>query len=329
MDVTVRRNSDGIFPVKLWYKLYDDCQNGDYPAKLVISGEDEAIPFVIHIRYGQEPQQKPNVEMKLLTSELIVGQNGQCILQITNRSSSLELTYCILHFSDSTGDLLPTPSDTISLESIFPGQSLTVSLSISVSAGAKVANYQLQAELSFESLTGEGSWKEMLTVPVRQEMRLDHGEVVTGGSVIQGNSGAISVEIMNLGAGDVKNIRMVLNLGEFVRDQTVLVGNLQSGNSATGKLSFGTTNATIGTAEGELTVVYEDTFGNEESFTQHVSIVIEEPKATIAAPEDSSESKVPGYTWVLIAVCGVLVAVLIIQSILLHNKIHKLEEDKL
>ena len=329
MEVTVWRNADGIFPVKLAYRLYPDCKNGDYPAKIVISGRNEEIPFVVRIRNGYENTEKPSVGMELMSSDLMVGANGKCSLQITNRSTSLELQNCVLRISESSGDLLPAKSDAISVDDLQPGESRTVPIPIAVSPEAKVSNYQLQAELSFESLRGADSWKEALTVPVGQELRLEHGEIVMGESVVQGGSGGISMELMNMGAGEVKNIRMTLNLGDFVHEQTVLVGNLQPGDSTTGKLSFPTSKAPIGTVDGNLTVRYEDAFGHEEAFASAVSITVEEPLPITPPTDDPETSETAAITWILIGLCAVFAIALVVQGILLRGKLHKLEEDKL
>lgn len=336
MEVTVRRNADGIFPARLNYKLYSDFQNGDYPARVCISGQDadgnnlsESFPFVVRIRDGYQNTEKPSVQMQVISSDLIVGADGECSLLIENTSSTLEMQNCILKFSDPTGDLLPAQSDTLLAGSLLPGESKTIAIPISASPNAKVANYQIKAELSYETIQGQGSWQETFTVPVMQEIRLEHGEITMGDSVIQGGTGGITVSFMNMGAGEVKNIRMTLNLGDFVNNQTVLVGDLLPGSSTNGKLSFGTTKAPVGSAEGELTMVYEDAFGNEESFTEPVSIIVEEPKPVTAPDADSNTKETSTTTWVLSGVCAVLAVALIAQSILLRNKIHKLEEDKL
>lgn len=328
MEFTAQKNADGIFPVKLSCKLYSDCQNGDYPAKLVIPDQNAEIPFVVRIRNGSENTEKPSVEIKLTSSDLTVGIGGECVLQITNRCNTTEMKNLVLHISEGSGDLLPAQSDTLSVGSLLPGESREISVPLAVSAGARVANYPLQVELQFDTISGRGEWKETLTVPVTQELRLEHGEVVMGDTVVQGGTGGISIDFMNMGAGEVKNVRMTLTMGDFVQEQTVLVGNIQPGESITGRLAFPTAKAALGSHEGEVTVRYEDAFGHEESFNAPVSITVEEPLPdTPPVTEEKAESS--SLTWVLMSLCAVFALGFVVQEIWLRSKIHKLEEDKL
>lgn len=330
MTTTARRNSEGIYPAKLSLKLFPDCQCGDYPATVLVTGDGKtaSFPLVVRIRQGYENRENPGVSLALGECDLTVGTEGECIILVRNGSRTLALTDCVLRISESTADLLPGASDTIPIGSLLGGEEREVAVPIAVSAGARVGYYQLHAELTYETLGGEGKWQEVLTVSVNQAMRLEHGDVTMGDSIIQGGTGGISMNLMNLGAGEVKNICMTLSLGDFVKDQTVLVGNLLPGASTVGKLSFSTAAAPVGEVEGRLTVTYEDAFGNAEAFTAPVNVTVEPPKPipSNTAIQEAEGSPTP---WVWIGLCGLLVLALIAQGAILLGKIHKLEEDKL
>lgn len=336
MQVKLRPNADGLWPLRLCYRLYDDRINGDYPAKLHLEGQDAEgtplqteLPLVVRIRSGLDDPAAVTAELRLLDAALIQGEPGSCTLRVRNASETAELTDLALSYAETAGELLPAETDSLSLGKLLPGREQTVTLPIKVSAEARPGAHQLRVCLSYRSLRGEGSAETLLTVPVVQTLRLEHGPVTLADTVIQGESAGISVELMNLGANEIKNLRLTLDLGDFVRGQTVLVGNLPGGESVTGKLAFSTAAAPLGQAEGTLTVVYEDASRSEASFTEHLHITVEEP-APIPVPTTEQEDK--GRTvplWLLLTVCGFLITVFLLQGVLLRSKLHKLEEERL
>lgn len=336
MRVKLRPNADGLWSVRLCYRLYDDRINGDYPATLHLEGTDAdgkklraSLPLVVRIRGGRDDSAPVTAALSILDAELTPGETGSCTLRVRNGSDTAELTELALSYSEAAGDLLPAQTDTLPLENLLPGREQTVTLPITVSAEARPGPHQLRLCLAYRSVLGPGSTEALLTVQVTQTLRLEHGPVTMADTVIQGESGAISVDLMNLGAEEVKNLRMTLNFGGFVHDQTVLVGNLPGGESVTGKLAFSTAAAPLGPAEGTLTVIYEDAWRHEASFSEPLHVTVEEP-APIPVP--TTEQKDEGRTvplWLLLTACGLLLAALLLQGVLLRSKLHKLEEERL
>lgn len=336
LRVKLRPNADGLWPLRLCYRLYGDRINGDYPARLHLEGQDVAgnslqteLPVVVRIRGGQDDPAPVTAELSLLDAALAQGELGSCTLRVRNASETAELTDLVLSYAESAGELLPAETDSLRLEKLLPGREQSVTLPITVPAEARPGAHQLRVCLSYRSLRGEGSAEALLTVPVLQTLRLEHGPVTLADTVIQGESALISVELMNLGANEIKNVRMTLDLGDFVRDQTVLVGNLPGGESVTGKLAFSTAAAPLGPAEGTLTVVYEDAARGEASFSEPLHITVEVP-APIPVPATEREDE--GRTvplWLLLAACGLLLAALLLQGVLLRSRLHKLEEERL
>ena len=336
MRVKLRPNAEGLWPLRLCYRLYGDRINGDYPARLYLEGQDAEgqplqteLPLVVRIRGGLDDPAPVTAELRLLDAALTQGEPGSCTLLVRNTSDRAELTELTLSYAESAGELLPAETDSLRLEKLLPGREQSVTLPITVPAEARPGAHQLRVRLSYRSLRGEGSAEALLTVPVTQTLRLEHGPVTLADTVIRGESAGISVELMNLGTNEVKNLRMTLDLGDFVRDQTVLVGNLPGGESVTGKLAFSTAAAPLGSAEGRLTVVYEDASRNEASFSEPLRITVE-ASAPIQVP--ATEQKDEGRTvplWLLLAACGFLLAALLLQGVLLRARLHKLEEERL
>ena len=336
LRVKLRPNADGLWPLRLCYRLYGDRINGDYPAKLHLEGQDaEGTPLqtelslVVRIRGGLDDPAPVTAELSLLDAALTQGEPGSCTLRVRNASETAELTDLVLSYAESAGELLPAETDSLRLEKLLPGREQSVTLPITVSAEARPGAHQLRVCLSYRSLRGEGSAEALLTVPVVQTLRLEHGPVTLADTVVQGESAGISVELMNLGANEIKNLRMTLDLGDFVRGQTVLVGNLPGGESVTGKLAFSTAAAPLGRVEGTLTVIYEDASRGEASFSEPLHVTVEEP-APIPVPTTEQEDK--GRTvplWLLLTVCGFLLAAFLLQGVILRSKLHKLEEERL
>ena len=326
-SVTVNKK-DGIYPVKLSLSLQKDRRNGDYPAIITIkSGEQtETLPYIIRIRDGRGSHEILSPVISDVTGNLDVGTEGSLMLTITNPTSTLSMTGGILTVTDPTGEVLMTGSDRFPVPEVLPGEAVTVSVPMTVLGNAAIRVHTLNLKLSYEVCGNENTWEEAFTVPVTQAIRLEHGNVQIP-PAIAGELGTLTMPLMNLGKGELRNILVKLETSA-ANVQSILVGSIAPGETKQAQLTFTPFSDAIGTHSGTVTLSCEDAYGNTFTETMEVTLTVDEPLPEVgeaAAPVAKSD---PGKI-ILIALCILMAAGLIAQHMILTGKIHKLEEERL
>ncbi|MBQ8954656.1 MAG: hypothetical protein IJ048_11115, partial [Clostridia bacterium] len=286
-------------------------------------------PVVIRIRDGQKDAIRPGLSS--VTSSLVVGENGTVNAILTNTSRYAEMQDIELTISDDTGDVLPAGWDKVSLGSLMPGESARIAYPVTVKPDAAVALHALSFNLSYTALGEPGEWSERFTLPVTQDMRLEQGGLQLPGSVVQGDTIAITLPLMNMGRGELRNVMAALTVPGVVERQSVLVGTIASGETKQAKLSATPGKDVLGEVSGTIEVTGEDAWGNETGFALPVSFTVEKAQEVkqIETTADLVKAVVPGYVWPLAGGCLVLLIALILQGALLRGRIHRLEEEKL
>ena len=326
-SVTVHEK-DGIYPVKLSLSLQKDRRNGDYPAIITIkSGEQtETLPYTIRIRDGRGSHEVLSPVISDVNGNLDVGTEGSLMLTITNPTSTLSMTGGILTVTDPTGEVLMTGSDRFPVPEVLPGESITVSVPMTVLGNAAIRVHTLNLKLSYEVCGNENTWEEAFTVPVTQAIRLEHGNVQIP-PALAGELGTLTMPLMNLGKGELRNILVKLETSA-ANVQSILVGSIAQGETKQAQLTFTPFSDAIGTHSGTVTLSCEDAYGNTFTETMEVTLTVDEPLPEVgeaAAPVAKSD---PGKI-ILIALCILMAAGLIAQHMILTGKIHKLEEERL
>lgn len=328
---------DGLYRVSLRMELRPDRINGDYAATLLVSGQDAdggrletVFPLTLSIRDGRMPEETvAGHYLNQVSADLRVGEDATLAMTLTNPSRYAAMTGITLTVTDETGDILPASSDTILLPDLLPGETADIAAPLKVLPTASVSLHRLVCALSWTALGQPGSWTETFTVPVEQEMRVEHGAVSMPGSILQDSMAALTLPVMNLGRTEVRNVIAKLTVPDVCEDNSVLVGTIAPGETKDMKLSFTPGKSVLGDVAGQLTVSYEDPWGNADSFSVPVTLTVEAP----APPPDMVEKVEKALPpWILPALggaCCFLLLLLLLQGILLRRKIRRLEEDRL
>ena len=321
---------NGMYPVKITVPLSQNRRNGDYPAKILITGKNEngaeiseTIPYVLRIRDGQENPETVCPEITA-SGELTVGQ--ECILRLTvsNPTTALSMTDCVVTVTDAAGDVLMSGSNRLSFGEVLPGENANVEVPVTVKGKAAVELHSLSLKLTYQVL-GE----ETIAYPVAQEIRLEQGEITMPSSTIQGELTTLSVPLMNMGKGDICNAMVSLEIPELIQRQSVLVGTIEPGSTGQAKLSFTPPKDALGDFSGRVTFSCEDVYGNGEQWEVPIDISIEAAKPV---EEGKTQEKKETPVWLLPGVCVLCVLLLVgmlVQGSLLRSKLHKLEEERL
>ena len=333
-EVTVSPK-DGIYPVKLVLPLEQYRRNGDYPATITIKGIDgngkeieETMPYIIRIRDGYGSHETLEPMISDVVGDLDVGTDGSLSLTITNPTTTQSIMDGKITVTDSSGEILMSGSNRFTIPEILPGKSETVSIPMTVKGNATVSQHTLEVKLSYSCLGKAAEWKESFTVPVTQAIRLEQGGVQLP-TAIAGELGNMTLPLMNMGKGELRNVLVKLEMEGVLDAQSVLVGTMAAGETKQAKLTFTPKLDSVGTHSGTVIITCEDAYGNAFSQTLDVTLTVDEPIPAVELQQEEEKEKMSPVTIMLIILCVALVAGLVVQGTILTKKIHTLEEERL
>lgn len=332
-EVTVSPR-DGVYPVKLTLSLERDRRNGDYPATVTVKGTNgsgkevtQSFPYVIRIRDGYGSHETLEPVLSDIVGDLNVGSEGSLTMTLTNPTTTLSITECVLTVTDATGEILMSGANRMEVPEILPGQSQSITIPMTVKADAAISPHTLEVNLDYKALDQEAQWTQSFTVPVTQAIRLEHGGVQMP-EAIAGDLANMTLPLMNMGKGELQNVLVKLEMEGVLEPQSVLVGTMTAGETKQAKLTFTPKLDSVGVHSGTVTVSCEDAYGNPFSQTLEVTLRVDAPVPEEEAQEEEKEK--PGIGSItLIILCALLAAGLAIQGKVLTDKLHKLEEERL
>lgn len=336
MSASFSRNDSRLYPVKLRLKLLSDYQKGDYYVTVRIEGKDKEgnvlsadFPLVLRLWEGKPRTEALTPVISGINPNLNVGENGSLSFELENPCLYADMVDLVLMVEDSSGDVLPLESDTMELNDLPSGSKLQVSVPLTVQPDAKVTMHRLKLTLNYCVFGEAKTLTEIFTVPVKQEIRLEHGGIDMASTVIQGDSVALTLPLMNLGRSEIRNAMVTLHLLGAVENQSVLVGTIASGETKQAKLNFAPGKEALGELAGAAYVYGEDAWGNHVDFQLPVSLTVEEKTETEVAEKSEEVMKKeipPVLVYALSGVCTLLLLMLIIQHVVMTRKIHRIEE---
>ena len=326
---------DGVYPVKLSLSLERYRRNGDYPATITLKGTDEAgkeivetMPYVIRIRDGYGSHETLEPVISDVVGNLDVGTDGSLSLTISNSTTTQSIMDGEITVTDSTGEILMSGSNRFSVPEILPGKSETVSIPMTVKGNAAISQHTLEVKLSYSCLGKSAEWAESFTVPVTQAIRLEQGGVQLP-TAIAGELGNMTLPLMNMGKGELRNVLVKLEADGVLAAQSVLVGTMAAGETKQAKLTFTPKLDSVGTHSGTVTITCEDAYGNTFFQTLDVTLTVDEPIPEVELQQEEEKEKMSPVAIMLIILCVALVAGLVLQGTILTKKIHTLEEERL
>ena len=333
-EVTVSPKG-GIYPVKLVVPLEQYRRNGDYPATITIKGSDgngkeivETMPYVIRIRDGYSSHETMEPMITDVVGDLNVGSDGSLTLTITNSTTTQSIMDGEITVTDSSGEILMSGSNRFVIPEILPGKSEVVTIPMTVKGNASISQHTLEVKLSYSCLGKTAEWKESFTVPVTQAIRLEQGGVQLP-TAIAGELGDMTLPLMNMGKGELRNVLVKLEADGVLDAQSVLVGTMAAGETKQAKLTYTPSLDSVGTHSGTVTISCEDAYGNTFSQSLEVTLTVDEPIPEEELEPEEEKEKMSTGTIVLIILCVAMAAGLVIQGAILTKKIHTLEEERL
>ena len=333
-EVTVSPKN-GIYPVKLVLPLEQYRRNGDYPVTITIKGTDETgkeivetMPYIIRIRDGYGNHETLEPVISDVIGNLDVGTDGSLSLTITNPTTTQSIMDGEITVTDSTGEILMSGSNRYLITEILPGKSETVTIPMTVKGNASISQHTLEVKFSYSCLGKSAEWTESFAVPVTQAIRLEQGGVQLP-TAIAGELSNMTLPLMNMGKGELRNVLVKLEADGVLDAQSVLVGTMAAGETKQAKLTFTPKLDSVGTHSGTVTITCEDAYGNAFSQNLDVTLTVDEPIHEVELQQEEEKEKMSPGTIVLIVLCVLMAAGLVAQGTILTKKIHKLEEERL
>ena len=333
-EVTVSPKN-GIYPIKLVLPLEQYRRNGDYPATITIKGIDgngkeivETMHYIIRIRDGYGSHETLEPMISDVVGNLDVGTDGSLSLTISNPTTTQSIMDGEITVTDSSGEILMSGSNRLSVPEILPGKSETVTIPMTVKGNASISPHTLEVKFSYKVLGKDAEWKETFTVPVTQSIRLEQGGVQLQ-AAIAGELGNMTLPLMNMGKGELRNVLVKLEADGVLNAQSVLVGTMAAGETKQAKLTYTPSLDSVGTHSGTVTITCEDAYGNTFFQTLEVTLTVDEPIPEAELEPEEEKDKMSTGTIVLIILCVALVVGLVVQGTILTKKIHTLEEERL
>lgn len=338
MQTKAQSSEDGLWNVRFTLNLHKDRRNGDYAAIIRITGKDKQgavlqteIPYIFHIRDGQPTREVIRLQVEQIESDLKVGEDGIITMTLTNPCKTVPFEQPVLEISDSTGDIIPQRSGVMYLDDLAPGETITVQFPITVLPKAAVSPHIMQFDMRWTALGQAVVQSEPHTLPVTQEIRMEHGGLRMADSVVAGDALTVTLPILNRGKASIMDVMATLELPGVVERQSVLVGGIDPGETKNAQLTVTPGKHLEGEFSGTITVTATDNDGNPAEISLPVALSVEKP---VQYDENSmqavqEEQVTPMITFALAVGCVLLLITCIVQGAVLRRKIRKLEEDRL
>ncbi len=330
----------GIHAVRMKLDLLPKQKNADYPCTIRLTGKDRdgkelvtEIPYVIRMRGATDSIEKAWIAIADVQADLSAGENGEIRVTLTNPCSATLIEDLEMKISDAAGHILPQSVETLKIGTLSIGESVTVSYPVTVTEKASIAPHVLKLDLTWTAHEKPATYTENYTVAIHQEIRLEQGGLKIPPAVTAGDSVSLSLPIMNMGRADVVNVLATVTLPGVTERQSVLVGTIQPGETKLAQMILSPAKDITGDFSGTLTVECTDQDGNPASFQLPVNLKVEAPvlrdAASLAAGEAVKAEKPAAAVWALAGGCGLLLMLFLAQSLILHKKIHRMEEEAL
>ena len=338
MKVKAQSSESGVWGVRFTLNLHEDRRNGDYAAIIRIIGKDRQgsmlqtdIPYTFRIRDGQPTREVIRMRVDKVESDFKVGEDGTISITLTNPCETVPFEQPVLQVSDSAGDIIPRRSGVMYLSDLAPGETVIVQFPMTVLPKASVSPHIIRLDMNWKALGQTAVQSENHTLPVTQEIRMEHGGLRMADSVVAGDTITVTLPVLNRGKASIIDVMVTLELPGIVERQSVLVGVIAPGETKNAQLSITPGKHLEGGFSGIITVTATDNDGNPAEITLPIALSVEKPvqydESSMQAAEKNKTDPVVMYA--LAAGCGILLIAFVIQGAVLRKKIRNLEEDRL
>ncbi len=328
------KGGDGVWRIALKPKLHKLYVNGDYEINVIVRGQnaETVFPISFKIRNGLKSDDALKPILSGIASDLTVGEEGEIRFTLQNAGRYASFSDISVEITDPTGEILPIPTNVHALSPLAPGESAAFSIPVSVRSSASVSLHALTLLFSYTALDEDYTFQEIVPLPVEDEIRMEIGEIDLAGYVYQGDIASVTVPVMNLGRASLVNASVKLVLPGITDGRTSLIGTIEPGKTAPGKITFTPPKDIEGAVTGRIEITCEDAWGNRAHEQRDIEITVQKAKEfSLSDNQADRETEKPRSVLIpgLIFTNLILFSALFIQSARYKKRIRKLEEDRL
>lgn len=326
--------------VVLDLELVSGRANGVYPVTIDVqaAGMDgtpasQSFTCYVTITDGKsadtDTEKKPQSQPKVIVSGYTVnpspaeaGSELTALITLMNTSEKRSVKNMTVAIScDCPNLLLLGGSNIIYIDSLGKGETTEIELKYQADLETPPGRYNISLAMEYENSDAEAlSSAGSVTVTITQPLRVEMTAPKIQPEVNAGDTMPLSFQVMNLGRGNIYNVRIELSAPGLIPTGIAFIGNMEAGTSATADMNvfIGTKNMSEGYEEedkygytsGTILLIYEDSQGAQ--YTQPVDIYtnINEPVIAASGEGTEKEPEKSSQWWISIAAgekrCGLL-----------------------
>jgi len=155
-------------------------------------------------------------------------------ISLLNTHSSEAIQNITVNFS-AEGDVFSpvNSSNTFYIDKVGAGQSIQRGLTLRPTIDAAFKTHNLHLDIKYEDSDGKAyETREVIGIPVMQEVQLEVGQIELPPEAMMGNPIAISTQFYNTGRATIRNLTVRLE-GEFdTIDRSIYFGNVEPGKNS-------------------------------------------------------------------------------------------------
>ena len=224
-------------------------------------------------------------------------------------------------------------SSSIYLDQIPAGGTKDISIDLNAKGDLVQKPYSIQVSMKYEdSAATQYESESAVSIPVKQDPRFEFGEFqISPSSISVGEEANVMCDLYNLGRIKLYNVKAEFS-GEGIKTETVFVGNVESGSSATIDAMIEGESVTAGPGTMKMTLSYEDESGTVSTTEQTFELEVTEDMAmTDMAMTDYEIEDQGGFPVLPVGIAVILAAGAAVTAILYRRKKKKriMEEEEM
>lgn len=241
--------------------LKGDRSIGTYPVTVTASytladgtAMTQDFPVYVIIRTGIDPNATPTPEPtppsgtgntsqpKLIVSnytispnEVYAGEMFRVDVRLKNTSTKAAVKNIVVTYTSETTDMLPGEgTNSAYIDRIEKDQVGEFSFTMEARADAKAGPQKIDLAISYEdSSSNPLTGADVVTVQVRQRIRLEYDQPKFPAQVYMGDSMSTSLNLYNKGKNTLYNVTVLLEVPGITPESSVFLGNMESGAAKT------------------------------------------------------------------------------------------------
>lgn len=341
--------SDGIHPLEIkwsYYSVMDKKSEKQQNDSIILYMDGKA-------KEDDTASEGLNSVPKLMVADYDTGTDNIMAGKIFNFTMTIRNTHkklsanniqVTVSSADNTFSIVEG-SASFMLDSLAAGEETKLTVPLKVKGDVATNGYDLKITFNYEyeatdptinngktKVSKSNSIDETLKLQVYSNDRpqVSNISVGDGETPVNGQTTSVSFDFNNMGKSPLYNVTAKISGDLTPSGDMLIIGNVDPG---TGKnWSIDVTPMVSGTANGTLTISYEDSNGNVSSYdtpftTEVTDYVSDEPGTDVVIPtEDTTQKGLPKWAFILIEIALLLASIFITRSVYIKSYKKKAKE---